>query len=111
MNLLPIHPFFLLIPFVFYVNHLWIFGLWRVCYYDRMNYDENGIFWKVGKLIYDNAGEFWSKPVLRCPPCMASIHSTYFFGAAAIITGWEVWMLPLYFLYAICLVGFNWKAI
>lgn len=44
-------------------------------------FDEGMIFEKAGNWIREKAGEYWCKPLICCPPCMASIHGTWFYWA------------------------------
>lgn len=39
----------------------------------------NMIFWWVRYYSMKYFGDWWSKPIITCPTCMASIHSTYFY--------------------------------
>lgn len=69
-------------------NMLFIIGLNRTT-------EEGMIFEKLGTYCDSVLGSFWNKPVVGCPPCMASLHGTYFF---AIFSGLSLMYLPFYVL-------------
>lgn len=50
----------------------WIWGVKAI-------FTDPFIFWKVGKWMDENVYNLISKPLIRCPVCMSSIHGTYFF--------------------------------
>lgn len=92
---------------VFGLNSLYIIGLNTVTYYEENDDDSKMIFWKVREWSVETFGKFWSKPICTCPPCMASLHSTYiYFPVALSIFG----AIPVVFLawpvYALALSGF-----
>lgn len=39
----------------------------------------NMLFWWVRYYAIKYFGNWWSKPIITCPTCMASIHSIYFY--------------------------------
>jgi len=102
---------------LFLFNSLWIFGLYELFaaeFIDEshpdlgIDNDSKGLFWKVKQWSVINIGWFYSKPICLCPPCMASLHSLYFYWTAMLVTGnINHYSLLIYFAYAICLVGFN----
>ena len=47
-------------------------------------------------------GEYWSKPLFTCPPCMASVHGTWVYLLMSPM-GWQ--MLPVYLLFLCGLVA------
>lgn len=44
-------------------------------------------------------GDFWSKPVITCPICMASLHSTYIYWNAIDFSVQSLLLYPLYILF------------
>lgn len=75
------------------LNAMWIVGFYTACYceivegYDNKTcsvklgpvYQTKMILWRVKYYSNKWFGEFWSKPICDCPPCMASIHSLWYF--------------------------------
>jgi len=59
---------------------------------------------KVGNWIRKTVGDYWCKPLICCPPCMASIHGTWFYLAYIGLN----WTLPVYVL---ALAGLNYLVI
>lgn len=60
--------------------------------------DEGMIFERLGRWVKATAGEFWSKPLISCPPCMASAHGSWFFLAVLPTTHWPLWYWPVFVL-------------
>ena len=59
---------------------------------------EGMIFEKQGNWIKKKVGDFWCKPLICCPPCMASVHGTWFYLACV---GDLEWFLLVYVM-ALC---------
>ncbi len=102
-------------------NSLWIFGLYKLFeadFYDR-DYPEHGIDEKSKGLLSSftvwcvtKFGFHYSKPICLCPPCMASIHSSYVFWLAVYLFGAITPVTVIYYLfYAVCLSGMNYLII
>ena len=102
---------------IFIANSLWIWGIYELCSVDFLDEDHpehgvdlnsKGLFWKVKEQSVIRLGWFASKPICVCPPCMASLHSTYFFWIAMYVTNnINQYSVLIYIAYAVCLVGFN----
>jgi len=84
-------------PELFYALVFNAFVCWGINKFTR----EGMVGEKIGLWSVKIFGEFWSKPVTECLPCMASVHGTY--GFFLFYKG-ELWMLPFYLL---ALVGVN----
>lgn len=66
------------------------------------------ILWRLRFLSLKYLGPFYSKPLFTCPPCMASVHSSYFFWPVIIyLQGFHSEQLFLYVLYVGVLAGVN----
>lgn len=37
------------------------------------------ILWRLKYYSIKYIGDYWSKPIITCPTCMASVHSSYFY--------------------------------
>ena len=59
---------------------------------------EGMLFEKVGNWIKKTVGDYWCKPLICCPPCMASVHGTWFYLT---LVGDLNWFLLVYVL-ALC---------
>ena len=59
---------------------------------------EGMLFEKVGNWIKKTVGDYWCKPLICCPPCMASVHGTWFY---LLLVGDLNWFLLVYVL-ALC---------
>jgi len=70
-----------------FANALYIIGFNRATYFEWMNptisYNKNNdeidedskmVLWKLRYWSEKTIGEFWSKPLMTCPTCMASVH-------------------------------------
>lgn len=89
-------------------NSLMIFGINKATFFEYCHPDEDKQFctddgidkdsmmvgYKFRKYSLDKFGQFWSKPLFTCPPCMASVWGTLFFA----FTGLEIIHWPLYIL-------------
>ena len=100
------------------LNSLWVFGLYELfsCQFFSDNdpslgvhEESKGLLWFVKYYSVKRFGWFYSKPICVCPPCMASIHSTYFFAAYWYFSGgtFSIATLAIYLIYAIALTGLN----
>lgn len=78
------------------VNALIIYGLYNAAKFEwkndspyNINYktvkesdvdeDSKMIFWRARFYANKWFGEYWAKPIITCPICMASVHSTYIY--------------------------------
>jgi hypothetical protein len=82
------------------IYEIWLINnlcLWAI----YASFKDGMIFGKQGEWIDEKLGEYWSKPVVRCPVCMPT-----------------VWAIPVYFIllpgpwyyfvfYHLTMVGFN----
>lgn len=107
--------FYFILPVLFYFNALWILGLSNLFHVELYDDDEpdsgiipksKGLLWFVSVWCFKTFGMFWSRPLVRCPYCMASVHSLYIFWPVAIFYGFDLIHIPLYFNYAVALSGF-----
>ena len=100
-----------LICILIIINALFIIGLYHATdyeSYDGVNVIESSkmILWKVRYYLKKKLGDFYSKPFISCPVCMASVHSLYFFWPIAISQiGFEWWLIPAYLVYVPVLSG------
>ncbi len=102
---------------LFLANSLWIFGLHKAfsVEFKSDDYPELGvvedskeIFWFVKYYAVMWLGHHWSKPVATCPPCMASVHSSYVYWTVVSLFGEMNYIAVLtYVLYVPCLTAFN----
>lgn len=67
--------------------------------------DSKGVLSGVRQWVEKNLGDFYSKPIITCPPCMASVHSTYVYWTFIVITGFDHYHIPLYIMYIPALSG------
>lgn len=56
------------------VSSVIIFGI-------KTLFAEGMVFEGIGNILQELLGEFWSKPFITCPPCMASVHGTWIYFA------------------------------
>lgn len=54
------------------INCFAIIMIWKV-------FSEGMILEGPGSWIQEKLGEYWSKPILSCPPCMTSVWGTLFY--------------------------------
>lgn len=73
-----------------------VFSNWKE--YIEKKTHERMIFWKLRFWCLRYVGNFWSKPLLTCPTCMASVHSIYFFWLIMPFTLHSLIVYPLYVL-------------
>jgi len=97
--------FSLFAPLLF--NCLVIIGIWKI-------FSDGMILEKAGNQMQAYLGEYMSKPVITCPPCMASIHGTWFYFAFVGDAGqwhdlafWPVYLLALCGLNVIAMAGIS----
>jgi hypothetical protein len=69
----------------------------------------NMILWRVRYYSLKYIGDKWSKPVITCPTCMSSLHSTYFYFGYAY---WQnqinlIETFVIYPFYVLMLAGIN----
>lgn len=68
----------------------------------------NMLLWFIRYYSIKYFGDKWSKPVITCPTCMASIHSSYFyFGFIFITSSITNVHLMLYVPYVFAVAGMN----
>ncbi len=95
------------------LNSLVIIGLHRAALYyvnpedGTILQDSKGILWAVKFYTEKTFGEFYSKPLISCVSCMASVHSTYVYWAWVYFTGFEMFHVALYLMYIPALSGLN----
>lgn len=82
----------------FIINILFIYGL-NIVTREKMVFD------KLRRFIEKTFGNFWSKPLVNCPPCMAS-----FWGVVGMVVAVYTLQLPWYYLayipvYCLALAG------
>lgn len=65
------------------------------------------IFWKLKVWCVKRIGWFWSKPICLCPPCMSSLHSTYFYFFFLFIVKFQIQWILFYPMYILILAGLN----
>jgi hypothetical protein len=92
-------------------NALLIFGINKATYFEYCHPDDrkydfcdaNGIdkdskmvlYW-MRKISIETIGEYWSKPLFICPPCMASVWGTIvWFMAGGSLVLWPFYILSL----------------
>lgn len=92
---------------VFLVNALHIIGFNTVTDYDESVHESRMLLWKVREWSVKTFGEFASKPICTCCPCMASLHSTYvYFPLMVIHFSVNFWIALLCWpVYALALSG------
>lgn len=90
---------------VFLGNGQIILGLNTVTDYDDSVHESRMILWKFRRWAVSTFGEFWSKPICTCPPCMSSLHSTYIYFPALALLGAPAWVYFCWPLYALALAG------
>lgn len=68
----------------------------------------NMILWRFRYYAIKFLGNYWSKPVITCPTCMASIHSSYFyFGFIYLTNQFTLIHALIYIPYVFTLAGLN----
>ena len=92
------------------INSLSIIGIYKAGYYltDKEGEpieDTKMVLWKAKFYSLKYLGEFWSKPIITCPTCMASLHSTYVFSLWSFMYGFEPIHIIIYFIYVAALAA------
>ena len=68
--------------------------------------EQDMIFGFVHRYLRRTIGIFWTKPIIGCPTCMASVHSIYTYWPMMIaIFGWHPELIYGYLLYIPILSG------
>jgi hypothetical protein len=77
-DLIPVFPLLIF-------NALEITGFYTATWYKQADPDKHEpeedskeVLWWVKYYSLKKLGEFWSKPICTCPPCMASLHSIWY---------------------------------
>lgn len=94
-----------------FINALIIFGFNKATQFDYCHPDDTGdhckdgvdmdsrmILWRVRYFCLKYFGHFLSKPLVTCPPCMASFHSIYVYWMVFPMTVSSLLYYPLYIL-------------
>lgn len=107
------------------LNCLWIIGFYVACdcetekrfeqidvnttkkYYICTDEGSKMILWRIKLFCLNTFGEFYSKPICTCPPCMASIHSLWYLA----FMPFNLHFLALYPLYIVALCGLNYLVV
>lgn len=80
------------------LNSLYIYGLWFASEFDYrsdthyaidkskakvsdVDMDSAMVLWRLKFYSLKYIGDYWSKPIITCPMCMASVHSFYVYWA------------------------------
>lgn len=77
-----------------FINLFLIVGIWKL-------FQKGEALGSTGDWLYEKLGDYWSKPMLTCPPCMASIYGTIFFFSSRLYELLPWWTWPLHCL-ALC---------
>jgi len=92
-------------------NALIIFGINKATFFEYCHIDDRGegfcdkngidkdskmVLWWVRHWSLKAVGEFWSKPICTCPPCMASVWGTVVYWAMQPMNSTTALMWPLY---------------
>jgi hypothetical protein len=99
-DLFPVFP-------VLLINALAITGFYMACWYKQADTEDHEpveeskeVLWRVKYYSLKYLGPFWSKPICTCPPCMASLHSLWYWLFFP-LDGKALALYPLYIL-ALC---------
>jgi hypothetical protein len=101
---------------LFVINSLWIWGLYSASQVEfihdeqpemGVHNDTKELLWFLRYQSVKRFGWFYSKPIIVCPSCMASLHSTYFYLPYLFLTGFTWVGLLMWIPYVVCLSGFN----
>lgn len=79
------------------LNELLILGIWTL-------FAKDMLLGEAGDIITSLIGEFWSKPVINCVPCMGSIYGTLMWFCTMGITLTNLFIWPSY-VFALCGLG------
>lgn len=93
---------------VFIFNGLAILGFYTAVWYKQEDTEDHEpieeskmALWKIKFLSLKYVGEFWSKPICTCPPCMSSLHSLWYW----VFVPWTIEYLIIYPFYILALCG------
>lgn len=100
-------------------NAIVIFGVNRASYFeychpedtsedcdcDRVDRSSKMVLYRFRLWSLQSLGEYWSKPLFTCPPCMASVHSLYVYWLVMPFTTGCLLFYPLYILFLSGLVA------
>lgn len=96
-----------ILPVLFF-NGLEIVGFYTATWYKQADTEDHEpveeskmALWKLKFFSLKFFGEFWSKPVCTCPPCMASLHSLWYW----LFVPFTVDYLIIYPFYILALCG------
>lgn len=100
------------------VNSLYCIGVYKACSFEYKSDDhpELGVIegsqmigWRLRLYAEKYLGRFASKPLFSCPPCMASVHSTYVFWPLVLtMYGFHPIEALIYIVYVGALCTVNW---
>jgi hypothetical protein len=92
---------------VFLFNGLEIIGFYTAVWYKQADTEDHEpieeskmALWWIKFQSLKHLGEFWSKPFCTCPPCMASLHSLWYWVFLPFTTQYLI-VYPIYIL-ALC---------
>lgn len=107
------------------LNSWYIYGLWFSAQFDfrkdtmyiienknmklsDVDRDSTMINWRLRYYSLKYFGEYWSKCIITCPPCMASVHSFYVYWAVRPVQSQGLLTeIVAYIAYAFALCGLN----
>ena len=99
-----------------------IFGINKATQFEYCHPDDNGmgfcdergidkdskmIGWRLRYMAGRLVGDFWNKPLFTCPPCMASVHGTWFYWLVSPMNIQSLIFWPVYILFLSGLVALN----
>ena len=91
------------------LNSLFIFGLHIITDYEvdeQGNVSDKMALWWLRYKSVQTFGEWWSKPLILCPPCMASVWGTIFYFIFSLVFFGNV-LIFVWPFYVISLSGLN----
>ncbi|REJ84542.1 MAG: hypothetical protein DWQ44_08920 [Bacteroidetes bacterium] len=98
---------------------MFIFGIWYAAGFEynhtvltipdkiqpkHVDLESAGPLYRIHIFLQNNIGVYWSRPLISCPPCMASVYSAPFVIIFIGISWHLLWIYPIY---ATMLCGLN----
>lgn len=93
--------------FLILINSLYIMGLYIAGAFEPGDEarDHENILGGVHRWLRSRVGIFWTKPLLGCPVCMASVHTSYIYVAVAIIASLPWYVAVVLYPAYVCVVS------
>ena len=95
------------ISFMVLANAMYIMGMYIAGTYEEGDEarDHENILGSFHRWVRSKVGVFWTKPIIGCPVCMASVHSSYVYLPVVVLYSVPWYLAVILFPAYVCIVS------